>query len=264
MPKDSASSTGASRLHACAFGSPRRRLLTCCCAAIAVVFVYGVATEADTGPKTPLEYNGETLYLPGSMEQGPEQVRRLLEAVDASADKQVLIFSMGHDSPFWYEEVVTKRGGELVFLEDNFQWYLTMLWHYPYLPARLVSYSTVIEDDAERLKDGSEWCDLRMSLPDAVTHCAWDVVLVDGPRGDLPTSPGRFQPIFEAARLVKPDGAVFVDDCNRDVERDFGQLFLGHDNFEGGTERSAHANTQCMFRMREPAPAGLTDCSHTA
>jgi IRX15/IRX15L/GXM len=71
----------------------------------------------------------------------------------------------------------------------------------------------------------------RMELPPEVAQGGWDLILVDGPAGwDDDQTPGRMESIYQAARLVKIPGQVFVHDCNREVEARFSDRFLGPAN----------------------------------
>lgn len=84
-------------------------------------------------------------------------------------------------------------------------------------------------------------------LPNQLYDVNWDVILVDGPRGYSPKSPGRMAAIFTAAvlaRSTKTDGMtdILVHDYDRDVERVCSEEFLCPENFreETGTPYLAH------------------------
>jgi hypothetical protein len=46
----------------------------------------------------------------------------------------------------------------------------------------------------------------------------WDVIVVDGPTGYAPETPGRMQAIATAAALASEATTVFIHDSNRDAE----------------------------------------------
>jgi uncharacterized protein (TIGR01627 family) len=65
-------------------------------------------------------------------------------------------------------------------------------------------------------------------LPPAVTDTSWDVILVDAPRGKHWQRPGRMKSVYTASVLGRDSGAdVFVHDCDRRVEAETSDQFLG-------------------------------------
>ncbi len=60
-----------------------------------------------------------------------------------------------------------------------------------------------------------------MDLDNEIRSTRWDVILVDAPRGFDDECPGRMKSIYEASRLIKSGGHVFVHDCERVVEREY-------------------------------------------
>jgi hypothetical protein len=74
---------------------------------------------------------------------------------------------------------------------------------------------------------------LAMDLPADLRETAWDVVLVDGPAGYENGTPGRMKSIYEASRLVKPNGRIFLHDQEREVEREYADRYLLRRNIVG-------------------------------
>ncbi len=146
-----------------------------------------------------------------------------------------LIFGLGHDSALWAR---VNAGGRTVFLEDQASWRAKVAAAHPALETHLVTYATRLGQWEALLESPRQ---LAMTLPETVAAERWDVVLVDGPRGDLESfraehgidPPGRMCSLFEASRLGAPGGDVFVHDCERPVERAYAARYLGEHNRVG-------------------------------
>ena len=73
-------------------------------------------------------------------------------------------------------------------------------------------------------------------LPNHVYEVDWDVILVDGPRGDWPDAPGRMSAIFTVGVLARskkggnPKTHVFLHDFSGEVEKVCGSEFLCNEN----------------------------------
>lgn len=66
-------------------------------------------------------------------------------------------------------------------------------------------------------------------MPLEVVKMKWDVIVVDGPDGDGPESPGRMGSIFMAGVLANGTNVV-VHDVDRMIEKWFSWEFLCHEN----------------------------------
>ncbi len=133
----------------------------------------------------------------------------------------LLVFGAGNDSAFWK---TANAGGRTVFLEDDPSWFERIRKDHPDLEIHRVTYGTRV-DEWRKLMDQPE--KLELNLPADIRETAWDIALVDGPQGYAPEKPGRMKSIFEASRLVKPGGSVFIHDSEREVEREYGERYLG-------------------------------------
>ncbi|MDB9541113.1 hypothetical protein PN457_15850 [Anabaenopsis arnoldii] len=142
-----------------------------------------------------------------------------------------LIFGTGHDSKFWY---LLNKKGETLFVEDNLEWVEIAKSIYPYLNILPVSYGTFRAEWQKLLLNPN--C-LREQLPDFLLNKDWDVILVDAPDGSSDSAPGRMKSIFWSSILASQNTDVFVHDCNREVEKNYCDRFLGIDNINATVQR---------------------------
>ncbi|XP_057456625.1 glucuronoxylan 4-O-methyltransferase 1 [Lotus japonicus] len=70
------------------------------------------------------------------------------------------------------------------------------------------------------------------NLPAEVYEKNWDVIVIDGPSGDSPESPGRMATIYTAGVLARAGNIsdVVVHDVDRMIEKWFSWEFLCHEN----------------------------------
>ncbi|CAH1419955.1 unnamed protein product [Lactuca virosa] len=110
-----------------------------------------------------------------------------------------------------------------------------------------VEYNTYAKDAYKLLKHArsNSSCDLRSGITSLMKECKlgltvtgmpmevvkmkWDVIVVDGPDGDGPESPGRMGSIFMAGVLANGTNVV-VHDVDRMIEKWFSWEFLCHEN----------------------------------
>lgn len=169
----------------------------------------------------------------------------------------LLVFGLGPESLLWRS---LNHGGRSVFIDEN-QYYIA---HYeerhPGLEGYDVAYTTKVSELGEllaavRKQVGGEcrpiqnllFSDCRLGINDLPNHLydvPWDVILVDGPRGYSPASPGRMSAIFTAAVLARSSGPgptdVLVHDYEREVERACSAEFLCGENLVGVEGQLAH------------------------
>ncbi len=152
------------------------------------------------------------------------QLHLILRTMKEKAPCKLLVFGLGNDTAFWLQ---TNPGGQTVFLEDNEFWLKRIASRSRHIIAHLVAYDTRRSDWEKLLESPSK---LTMSLPENIEKQEWDVVVVDAPAGYDDETPGRMKSIFTASQLVKPEGDVFVHDCNREIEDAYCNRFLKKEN----------------------------------
>ncbi|WVZ87438.1 hypothetical protein U9M48_034074 [Paspalum notatum var. saurae] len=200
-------------------------------------------------------------------------IRAISSVLRARAPCNLLVFGLGAESPLW---LALNHGGRTVFLEEN-EFYVKYLEpRHPGLEAYDVSYTTKVRDfrdllAAARAARGKECrpvqnllfseCRLAINdLPNDLYDVAWDVVLVDGPSGWNPTSPGRMPSIFTTAVLARSGATaakgrptdVMVHDFQFEVEQVLSSEFLCDEN------RVAGSGTPSLGHFLVPAD-GPTD-----
>ncbi|KAG8379437.1 hypothetical protein BUALT_Bualt07G0088300 [Buddleja alternifolia] len=137
-------------------------------------------------------------------------------------------------------------GGVTIFLEDNLR-YTSTFKSSNNTRVYKIMYNTVASEAYKLLKDAREnpdcspklylpkvsKCNLGLSnLPQEVYDTMWDVVVVDGPRGNTLDSPGRMAAIYTAGVLARRGNTshVLVHDVDRMIEKWFSWEFLCEEN----------------------------------
>ncbi|CAI0430297.1 unnamed protein product [Linum tenue] len=161
----------------------------------------------------------------------------------------LLVFGLTHETLLWNS---LNHRGRTVVVEENRYYAAYFEELHPDVDVFDVQYATRAAELGELLASAKELvrqecrpvqnllfseCRLGINdLPNHVYDVDWDVILVDGPRGEGPDAPGRMMSIFTAgvlARSRKGGGGkthVFVHDYYRDVERVCGDEFLCREN----------------------------------
>ncbi|GJN26221.1 hypothetical protein PR202_gb14135 [Eleusine coracana subsp. coracana] len=183
-------------------------------------------------------------------------IRAISAVLRARAPCNLLVFGLGPESPLW---LALNHGGRTVFLDEN-EFYVKYLEpRHPGLEAYDVSYTTKVRDSKDLLKAAraarakecrpvqnllfSE-CRLAINdLPNDLYDVAWDVVLIDGPSGWNPNSPGRMPSVFTTAVLARSGATaakgrptdVLIHDFQFELEQVLAKEFLCDENRVAGS-----------------------------
>ncbi|CAA7034593.1 unnamed protein product [Microthlaspi erraticum] len=173
----------------------------------------------------------------------------------------LLVFGLTHETLLWKS---LNHNGRTVYIEENRYYAAYFEEIHPEIEVFDVQYTTKAREARELVSAVKEaaknecrpvqnllFSDCKLGLNDLPNHVYdvdWDVILVDGPRGDGGDVPGRMASIFTAAVLSRskkpgvgsPKTHVFVHDYYRDVERLCGDEFLCRENLVESNDMLAH------------------------
>ncbi|KAK4784728.1 hypothetical protein SAY86_019096 [Trapa natans] len=205
----------------------------------------------------------------------PNELAAISSALLRPGPLNVLIFGIAHETALFH---ALNHRGRTVVLDENEYAASKLEQQFEGIEAYDVLYTTRVSETRALLKEAigpakahcrpvqnllySE-CRLALNgLPNHIYDVDWDVILIDGPHGYSPTSPGRMSAIFTAAVLAQSKKAggktdVFVHDFSREVERVSSEEFLCRENMVETVDGLAH------FVVERHVKSGFDFCRRT-
>ncbi|XP_058735468.1 protein IRX15-LIKE [Vicia villosa] len=184
-----------------------------------------------------------------------------------SSPCNLLVFGLTPETLLWK---ALNHNGKTVFIDENRYYAAYIEEKHPEIDAYDVQYTTKRSEMKELIASAKEHvaneckpvqnllfsdCKLGINdLPNHVYEVDWDVILVDGPRGDWPEAPGRMSAIFTAGVLARskkggnPKTHIFLHDFSGEVEQVCGNEFLCKENL---LEASGTMGHYVLERMNE-------------
>ncbi len=164
----------------------------------------------------------------------------ILKVLAQRAPCRLLVYGVGKDSHV-YHRLNAGEGAVTLFVEHDAAWADTVAKDTPGLEILRVRYTTTVGASLAGIKAGQ-----RTTASTGVMDMGvdWDVIIVDGPPGEVHTNPGRELPIMEAATFALEARQtkrvdVFVHDVNRELEARACAFYLSGETADS-YDRSRH------------------------
>ncbi|XP_065873158.1 protein IRREGULAR XYLEM 15-like [Euphorbia lathyris] len=176
-----------------------------------------------------------------------------------SSPCNLLVFGLTHETLLWK---ALNHNGRSVFIEENRYYAAYYEELHPEIDVFDVQYTTKMGEFRDLITSTRDQisnecrpvqnllfseCKLGINdLPNHVYEVDWDVILIDGPRGDGAEGPGRMAPIYTAGVLARSKKGgngkthIFVHDYYREVEKVYGDEFLCRENLVEANDMLAH------------------------
>ncbi|KAH9769943.1 polysacc synt 4 domain-containing protein [Citrus sinensis] len=193
---------------------------------------------------TPSYSPGTSTNLPNASALTKKEFKLLSNLITSKAPCNLLIFGL---DPQYLELSKANAEGITVFLEDDSNKINAVKRKSNRTQIYKVDYQRPAKDAYKLLKHArqnpacaprsellpSSKCKLTLKdLPQEVFKHKWDVIVVDGPRGDMLEAPGRMSTIYTASMLARNGETtnVVVHDVDRTIEKWFSWEFLCEEN----------------------------------
>jgi hypothetical protein len=154
---------------------------------------------------------------PGQMRA--DEYAAVAESLRERRPRSILVFGCGRDASLL--KAMAPDGALVLWVEDDHRWARECQG-----PVLLTRYRSSVSawDTTDPLLAADFW--------PILSHMRWDWTLVDGPRGDSPSAPGRLAPIAYASGH---SDTVLVHDIHRDAEAGLCRRYL-----QGRESRRVH------------------------
>ncbi len=189
---------------------------------------------------TPEEIDALAKSLVSPYQMVAREYKEILSVLAARAPINVLVFGVGLDSGA-YVKANSGKGARTLFVEHDAAWIEKVRAQHPELEIMHTVYASTVGASMKGLREG-----LTTTLETGALPLAdWDVIIVDGPPGEVPKNPGREVPIREAALHARRTGHrkrvdVFVHDVNRELESAACEVYFKGYKPVGEYDRSRH------------------------
>nr|XP_043608799.1 probable methyltransferase At1g27930 [Erigeron canadensis] len=198
-------------------------------------------------------FNHEPFMLPPPIPLNPirkeklskKEFRFLSDILLKKSPCNVLVFGLEEE---YLKLEIINTGGSTVFLENRPERLMKVEGGYNARRVYKTEYKTYAKDAYKLLKyaRSNSSCDPSLGIKSIMTECKlaltglpkevlktkWDIIIVDGPCGEGPDSPGRMGSVFMAGVLARAGNGtnVIVHDVDRMIEKWFSWEFLGEEN----------------------------------
>jgi hypothetical protein len=126
----------------------------------------------------------------------------------------LLVFGTGNDTLLWKNANIY---GHTLFVEHDFSWFEKISIDFPEdIMYHKYSNISVKSSKSMTLEDLKKFI-----VPFQLREYVWDIIIIDGPTGYDDSCPGRALPIYWSTLIRHGDTIVYIDDCNREVEKLF-------------------------------------------
>ena len=127
-----------------------------------------------------------------------------------TSDTKMLVFGLGYDSKMWYE-----GNSKNTFFIEHDQTYIDLNKDIPASNIIKYNYTTIC---SESMKLSDDKINSFIIPENIINQAPFDIIIIDGPTGGHPNSPGRLIPCYWSTLLSKPGTIIYIDDSSRPLE----------------------------------------------
>eukprot|EP00963_Diacronema_lutheri_P005487 scaffold431_cov334-Pavlova_lutheri.AAC.2 len=190
-----------------------------------------VNDNAHTPAWKELERLATSLFHENPGQMSYEQYMEIVHDLYRKRPCNMLVWGAGNDIWLW---AAANAHGNITVLESDKEWLQKFIGRIgQHVVFVAVSFKQQLFESPRLIKQPSSEA-LLVSLPQEVSTKPWDTILIDGPAGNSPNSPGRMESIYTTGTLVTNSSpssprnvTVFVHDASREVEQSWADAVLG-------------------------------------